>query len=174
MAIQKDNHPVWISDWCRFFNRIHNVSRIVLYDNASSNLEELKSELQGLSKEMEIHLVHWNFPFGPPSSAFTQRGALNHCYWNLKDRSKYFLNFDIDEYLVNRTPYPLSEYLNRTMSSRIASLYVIGRNVPRMPQLKSPKRRLRANDYEYRLKYQREPSKTIFKGSGVNFVSLSR
>ena len=174
MAIQKDNPPVWISDWCRFFNRVHNISRIVLYDNASSNLEELKSELQGLSEEMEIHLVYWNFPFGPPSSRFAQLGALNHCYWNLKDRSKYFLNFDIDEYLVNRTPYSLSEYLNRTMSSRIVSLSVTGRRVPSTPQLKSQKRRLRAKDHEYRLKYRLSPPKTIFKGSGIKFVTVHR
>ena len=174
MAIQKDNPLVWISDWCRFFNRVHNVSRIVLYDNASSNLEDLKSELQGLSEEIEIHLVHWNFPYGPPSSTFAQLGALNHCYWNLKARSKYFLNFDIDEYLVNRTPYPLSEYLNRTMSSRIASLSVVGRNVPSIPQPKSQRRRLRAKDHEYRFKYQTSPHKTIFKGSGINFVSVHR
>ena len=174
MTLQKDNPLVWISDWCRFFNRVHNVSRIVLYDNASSNLEDLKSELQGLSEEMEIHLVYWNFTYGPPSSGFTQLGALNHCYWNLKDRSKYFLNFDIDEYLVNRTSYPLPEYLNRTMSSRIASLSVIGLNVPKLPQLKSQKRRLRANDHEYRFKYQVSPAKTIFKGSGIKFVSVHR
>ena len=174
MAIQKDTPPVWISDWCRFFNRVHNISRIVLYDNASSNLEELKSELQGLSEEMEIHLVYWNFPFGPPSSRFAQLGALNHCYWNLKDRSKYFLNFDIDEYLVNRTPYSLSEYLNRTMSSRIATLSVIGRRVPSTPQLKAQKRRLRAKDHEYRLKYKSSPTKTIFKGSGIKFVTVHR
>ena len=175
MAIQKDSPPIWISDRCRFFNRVHNVSRIVLYDNDSSNLEDIKSELQKLSKEMEIHLVHWNFPFGPPSSEFAQRGALNHCYWHLKDRSKYFLNFDIDEYLVNRTSYSLSEYLNRTMSSRIATLNVIGRNVPSTPQLKSQKRRLRANDHEYHLKlYKSSPSKTIFKGSGIKFVSVHR
>ena len=174
MAIQKDNPPVWILDWCRFFNRVHNVSRIVLYDNASSDLEGIKSELQKLSKEMEIHLVHWNFPYGPPSSAFAQRGALNHCYWNLNDRSRYFLNFDIDEYLVNRTPYPLSEYLNRTMSARIATLGVIGSNVPSKPQLKSQKRRVRASDHEYRYKYESSPFKTIFKGSGIKFVSIHR
>ena len=175
MAIQKDNPPVWILDWCRFFNRVHNVSRIVLYDNASSDLEGIKSELQKLSKEMEIHLVHWNFPYGPPSSAFAQRGALNHCYWNLNDRSRYFLNFDIDEYLVNRTPYSLSEYLNRTMSSKIATLYMIGRDVPNTPQLKSLKRRLRANDHEYRLEfYKSSPPKTIFKGKGIKFVGVHR
>ena len=174
MTLQKDNPPVWVSDWCRFFNRVHNVSRIVFYDNASSNLEDLKSELQGLSEEMEIHLVYWNFPYGPPCSGFTQLGALNHFYWNLKNRSKYFLNFDIDEYLVNRTPYSLSEYLNRTMSSRIASLSVLGRDVPSLPQLKSQKRRLRANDHEYRFKYQLSPPKTIFKGSGIKFVSVHR
>ena len=175
MTVQKDNPPVWISDWCRFFNRVHNVSRIVLYDNDSSNLEELKSELQGLSKEMEIHLVYWNFPYGPPNSAFTQRGALNHLYWDLKDRSNYFLNFDIDEYLVNRTSYSLSEYLDRTMSSKISSLRMTNYNVPNTPQLKASKRRLRVTDYEYRLK-QGIPSisKTIFKGSGIKFVSVHR
>ena len=175
MTVQRDNPPVWISDWCQFFNRVHNVSRIVLYDNDSSNLEALKSELQVISKEMEIHLVYWNFPYGPPSSAFTQRGALNHLYWNLKARSNYFLNFDIDEYLVNRTSYPLLEYLDRTMSSKISSLRVTNYNVPNTPQLKASKRRLRVTDYEYHLK-QRVPSisKTIFKGSGIKFVSVHR
>ena len=174
-TIQKDNPPIWISDWCRYFNRVHNVSRIVLYDNDSSNLEALKSELQGLSKEMEIHLVYWNFPYGPPNSAFAQRGALNHFYWNLKDRSKYFLNFDIDEYLVNRTSYPLLEYLNLTMPSKISSLRMTNYNVPNTPQLKASKRRLRVTDYEYRYK-QDIPliSKTIFKGSGIKFVSVHR
>ena len=175
MTVQKDNPPVWISDWCLFFNRVHNVSRIVLYDNDSSNLEALKSELQVISKEMEIHLIYWNFPYGPPSSAFTQRGALNHLYWNLKVHSNYFLNFDIDEYLVNRTSYPLLEYLDRTMSSKISSLRVTNYNVPNTPQLKASKRRLRVTDYEYHLR-QGIPSisKTIFKGSGIKFVSIHR
>ena len=175
MTVQKNNPPVWVSDWCRFFNRVHNVSRIVLYDNDSSNLEVLKPELQGLSKEMEIHLVYWNFPYGPPNSAFAQRGALNHLYWNLKDRSNYFLNFDIDEYLVNRTSYSLSKYLDRTISSKIPSLRVTNYNVPSTPQLKALKRRLRVNDCEYRFKHGLPSiSKTIFKGSGIKFVSVHR
>ena len=175
MTVQKDNPPVWISDWCRYFNRVHNVSRIVLYDNDSSNVEDLKSELQELSKEMEIHLIHWNFPYGPPNSAFTQRGALNHLYHNLKDRSNYFLNFDLDEYLVNRTSYSLLEYLNRTMSSKISSLRMTNYNVPNTPQLKASKRILKVTDYEYRFR-QGIPliSKTIFKGSGIKFVSVHR
>ena len=175
MTVQKDNPPVWISDWCRFFNRVHNVSRIVFYDNDSSNLEDLKSELQELSKEMEIHLVYWNFPYGPPNSAFTQRGALNHLYRNLRDRSNYFLNFDIDEYLVNRTSYSLSEYLDRTISSKIPSLRVTNYNVPNTPQLKASERRLRVTDYEYRFRLGLPSiSKTIFKGSGIKFVSVHR
>ena len=35
MTLQRNNPLPWILDWCRWHHRLHGVSRLVLYDNAS-------------------------------------------------------------------------------------------------------------------------------------------
>ena len=41
MTLQRNNPLPWILDWCHWHHRLHGVSRLVLYDNASDNCDEL-------------------------------------------------------------------------------------------------------------------------------------
>ena len=40
-TLQKDNPLIWIADWLKWHHREHGVGRAVLYDNGSSNRDEL-------------------------------------------------------------------------------------------------------------------------------------
>ena len=44
--LQKNNHIEWIEDWVKWHSRLHNVQRLVLYDNGSENRQELEQCLQ--------------------------------------------------------------------------------------------------------------------------------
>lgn len=45
VTLQRNNPLPWILDWCRWHHRLHGVSRLVLYDNASDNRDELAAAL---------------------------------------------------------------------------------------------------------------------------------
>ena len=130
-TMQKDNPLPWIKDWCQWHARVHGVQRVVLYENGSSteySPEELSSELAEL--DVEVLLVNWPFPFGPPLPyqknqfiqngnlmehhwRFTHVGALNHCRLLFGDLCQWCINMDLDEYLYLQSPLPLREYLRR-------------------------------------------------------------
>ena len=114
--LQKDNHIEWIEDWIKWHSRLHNVQRLVLYDNGSANRQELERRLQELDVDMKIVLVGWPFEYGRSPDKFAQRGAMNHCRMRFAVEDGYCINADIDEYLVNKTGQPLLEYLDSTFA----------------------------------------------------------
>jgi len=99
-TLQKDNKINWIEDWANYYREYFGVEKIVLYDNGSANVDELKWALPGITIEA------WPFKHGVTRShgnKFCQYGSLNHC--RLKyGRGSYIFNFDIDELLC----YPRS------------------------------------------------------------------
>lgn len=46
MTLQKNNPLPWVLDWCRWHHRLHGVSRLILYDNASDNRDDLGQDGQ--------------------------------------------------------------------------------------------------------------------------------
>ena len=50
MTLQKNNPLPWILDWCRWHHRLHGVSRLVLYDNASDNRDDLVATLARMER----------------------------------------------------------------------------------------------------------------------------
>lgn len=96
-AISRNNRVKWISDWVDFYRANYALDDIVIYDNGSSNVGELKESLEG-----RAHVIDWGFPYGPPGkrfNKFAQPGALNHCLRKFAQGGVLF-NFDIDELLV--------------------------------------------------------------------------
>ena len=118
VTLQKDNHLCWIKDWCLYYHRVYGVDLIVLYDNGSHNYSELAQELDQLSPDLKIILIQWNFTY----SMATQTGALNHCYQSLGHRSRYYLNFDLDEYLIYASRRKLIDYLNKRITKKTPML----------------------------------------------------
>ena len=116
-AIQKDNDPQWIADWCTWHHRVHGVERIVIYDNGSEGWDgAYYSGLDGLDclVGFELIVVKWDFPFGPPDRLdlnFAQPAAVNHCRLTFGSTSAWLINLDIDEYLYNASPTKLVSYL---------------------------------------------------------------
>jgi len=98
-TLQKDNPILWISDWLTWYCRSFGVSRLVLYDNASSNRLELLEYLRQCSLDLNVIFVDWPFPHGFEPYKYCQRGALNHCRIRFPVSNGYCLNFDVDEYL---------------------------------------------------------------------------
>ncbi|RPH51047.1 MAG: hypothetical protein EHM85_08225 [Desulfobacteraceae bacterium] len=108
-TIQKDNRIRWINEWVEFYSRNFKIDQTIIYDNNSSNRDDLKA----ISNE-KLLIVSWPFKYGPIRShdnQFCQRGSLNHC--RLKFGSdNMIMNFDIDELLYLEKP-ELQRYINR-------------------------------------------------------------
>lgn len=110
MTLQKDNEITWIRDWATFYNKIHLVDSIVIFDNNSKEYshEALLNEVASVPGIRNVVVVPWNFPYGPlvmPGSGanwdsdYTQIGAFldaSHRFFKL---SKGFINADIDEFI---------------------------------------------------------------------------
>ena len=109
---QKDNYFVWISDWILWHRRLHDVRRVVIYDNGSKDQNVLIEQLESLEPEVQIIFVHWPFPHGLDPYNFTQRGSLNHCRMKFSIPGGYCINLDIDEYLVSLIDQNIVDYLN--------------------------------------------------------------
>ena len=115
-TLQKDNDTQWVIDWILWHRRLHNVERIVLYDNGSTNRTELIENLKALEPEVKIIFVDWPFPYGISPYKATQHGSLNHCRIRFPIKHGYCINLDIDEYLVRSGEKNLLDYLNASLN----------------------------------------------------------
>lgn len=160
VTLQKDNAVEWISDWCLYYHRLHNIDRIVIYNNKGLIEPELQQLAASLDKGLRVHFVVWPFLFDWDSCS--QRvatssccvGMLNHCYWWLADRAKLFLNFDIDEYLVNASGKTLADFLSSRSNKENRGAYLWGYDVPsidlggKLPRLRDHRFRARNLTWE--------------------------
>ena len=115
-TLQKNNDTQWVIDWILWHRRLHNVERIVLYDNGSTNRTELIENLKALEPEVKIIFVDWPFPYGMEPYKATQVGNLNHCRMRFPIKHGYCINLDIDEYLVRSGEKDLLDYLKTSLS----------------------------------------------------------
>ena len=115
-TLQKDNDTQWVIDWILWHRRLHNVERIVLYDNGSTNQAELIENLKALEPEVKIIFVDWPFPYGISPYQLTQLGSLNHCRIRFPIKHGYCINLDIDENLVKSGDKNLLDYLNASLN----------------------------------------------------------
>ena len=115
-TLQKDNDTQWVIDWILWHRRLHNVERIVLYDNGSTNQAELIENLKALEPEVKIIFVDWPFPYGISPYQLTQLGSLNHCRIRFPIKHGYCINLDIDENLVKSGNKNLLDYLNASLN----------------------------------------------------------
>ena len=146
-TLQKDNDVQWIRDWCVWHHRVHGVSRIVIYDNNSANVDDVRENLSRLAGP-ELVLVRWNFPYGPysPQSRklpsplhFAQTGALNHCRMVFGGCTDWCVNLDVDEYLYNGGDAPLLQHLRDRKYRNRSVVYLRFYTVP-MTQDVTPRR----------------------------------
>ena len=136
ITLQKDNAVEWIRDWCLYYHRLHNINRILIYNNKGMIEPELQQMAASLDQGLQVHFVVW--PFLWDWDSCSQRvaalsccvGMLNHSYWWLADRAKLFLNFDVDEYLVNDSGKALADFLSSRAKKENRGVYVTGYNVP--------------------------------------------
>ena len=115
MTLQRNNPLPWILDWCRWHHRLHGVSRVVLYDNASDNRDDLAAALARMGEAIDIVLIDWPFPYGPGRSHknfFCQTGAQNHYRLRFGSADAWCLNLDIDECLVVSGKKTFKQYLH--------------------------------------------------------------
>ncbi len=131
-TIQKNNHIEWIEDWIRWHKNLHNVERVILYDNESSDRQRIVQRLKELDIDMNIVLVEWPFEYGRSPDKFAQRGAMNHCRLRFAVQDGYCINADLDEYLVNRSGQNFLEYLDSTFNDeRTGSIRIRESWIPR-------------------------------------------
>lgn len=119
VVFQKDYPMVWVRDQALFYHRAHGYERMVVYDNNSANVAELKDCLAQLDEGLQVLLIRWPFPWFRPrtqkrpgvSDVCSQIAAYNHHMHLIASRSIYVSQFDLDEYLMNRSGRPLIDYL---------------------------------------------------------------
>ena len=117
-TMQKDNHFEWIEDWVKWHSRLFGVRRLILYDNGSTNRNELISQLTNLEDEVKVIFVDWNYPYGSEDlkkHKFAQHGALNHARLVFPVEDSYCINLDIDEYLVKPDSAKLLDFLDKKL-----------------------------------------------------------
>ena len=161
---QKDNYFVWISDWILWHRRLHDVRRVVIYDNGSKDQNVLIEQLESLEPEVQIIFVHWPFPHGLDPYNFTQRGSLNHCRMKFSIPGGYCINLDIDEYLVSLIDQNLVEYLDSNLefpSQGVAHLKEM--RVPNIVNFRTQDFVPRCFDFIYR--FQKFGNKPIHYGN---------
>ncbi len=169
-TLQKGNPIEWIEDWIFYHHNVHHVDQIVLYDNGSNNFDELYNALSDLDLGLKINLIQWRFPY-----PLAQLGALNHCYQILGETSRYYLNFDIDEYLVNTSHKSLLEILDGETTNNFLNLSVPGYWVEAILNKNlSSEKNFRVTDFLYNRKGRQSPCspKTIFATQGLAYLHV--
>ncbi len=131
-TLQKDNCAEWICDWVVWHKRLCDIGRVILYDNGSSNLNEIMQYLSDYADDMRIIIVDWDFPHGIRPFKSAQHGSLNHCRLRFPIPDGYCINLDIDEYLAPPSSQEsLLNYLNRKVSGSFAgAINIKSRIVP--------------------------------------------
>lgn len=113
MTLQLDNKLEWISDWAVYYQRIHGVDTVVIYDNNSTaySPQDIADSLRGIPGLTNVIVVKWNFRYGPQGkpwsgpdtpwdSDFCQIGALQHMRFHFSLKSNGFINADVDELII--------------------------------------------------------------------------
>lgn len=175
LTLQKNNPIVWITDWCRWHHRLHGVTCIVLYDNGSSNSRELEEALADISKDLDVILVTWSFPYGPSRSGknrFLSIGCRNHYRLLFGPFHSWCLTLDIDEYLVVRGAPTLRQYLSdcdrEAVSGIVFDLFFVP---PYVGQPEMSNRRAGLHSFRNRRPRGRY-FKYIFKPAGIEYNRL--
>ena len=131
-TLQQSNPIEWIEDWIKWHKRLHNVQRLILYDNGSPERQGLVQSLKELDVGMNIVLVDWPFEYGRSPDKFAQRGSMNHCRIRFAVQDGYCINTDLDEYLVNKSGQSLIQYLGSTFNDgQIGSIRMRESWIPR-------------------------------------------
>ena len=173
-TMQKNSPLEWIADWLNYHHKVHGVSRVVLYDNDSTDFQAIKNLFMNMEVVVEVILVNWRYPYGLIRSRYGQQGSLNHCYHWVGHKTKYFLNFDLDEYLINKTPERLSSYLQRRFDGtpKTASIEIRECKVPNVKKASGDSDIPRVGQYGYKGKFvDKHSSKNIFRYGRVDYIS---
>lgn len=139
MTLQLNNALVWIQDWATFYNKIHQIDTVVIYDNGSSaySVQEIADTVSAIDGIKNVCIVQWNFKYGPQGkpwgteapwdSDFCQIGALQDARLRLLGNSVGMINADIDE-LFHPTE-PGVDIFQILESSGLSTLNVEGYNI---------------------------------------------
>lgn len=150
-TLQKDNPFEWIRDWILWHCRLYGVGRVVLYDNGSSNQDELVSRLRELEHEVKIIFIDWSFPHGNKPN-YAQFGSLNHARMQFPVHGAFCINLDIDEYLVMPGGGSLLDYLERKLADpTLGAVTFTQYIVPNIPH-SEPDGISRCFDFPYRFR----------------------
>jgi len=125
-ASQRGNHPLWVSDWCRYHYYEHQITRIAIYDNLDAASDEIFEALKGLPDGLEVIYIDWPYRYNY-EVYFNQAQviSLNHCPLILGATGDYYINLDFDEYLVNRSGAALARALDAQMAGRFGQAHAV-------------------------------------------------
>jgi hypothetical protein len=144
-AISRNNRLEWITDWLRYYARIHEIDGVLLYDNGSDaySLEELDAAIGGVAGISVSAVVNWPFPFGPGAgpnkvwdSDYCHASMFEHARFRFLEQAQQVVNADIDELIVTADGRPLHAHLS---SSESGGLIYRGRWIEGDPAADNPR-----------------------------------
>jgi len=162
-TLSKNNKLEWISDWIKFYKKIHLIDAVLFYDNNSDyySVEELKEYLIKEKLEVDIIIVPWNFKYGPQGgtsaevknapwdSDFCQYGMMEHAKERFLKYASGVINVDVDELILNENKKSVFEELEK-----VPGVQISGRWIESIPLYKTDLRRF--NNFFYYDKTQWE------------------
>jgi len=162
-TLSKNNKLEWISDWIKFYKKIHLIDAVLFYDNNSDyySVEELKEYLIKEKLEVDIIIVPWNFKYGPQGgtsaevknapwdSDFCQYGMMEHAKERFLKYASGVINVDVDELILNENKKSVFEELEK-----VPGVQISGRWIESIPLYKTDLRRF--NNFFYYDKSQWE------------------
>lgn len=132
LTLQKNESIEWILDWVRYYQIIHGINAVLLYDNASTDYSsaELLAALRTISGLDVVCVVNWRFIYGPQGSPwagpnvpwdsdFCQIGALQDACFHYLAQSEGVINADVDELVIPLTDDTLFDALKTAPTGTI-------------------------------------------------------
>ena len=98
-TLQKNNPVSWIKDWIEYHDR-QGVNRFLIYDNGSTNYEDMKQMLVNLEVTSELVLINWPYKYGTlrnHRNKFCPNAQRNHSIHHFNN-AEWTGFFDIDEF----------------------------------------------------------------------------
>ncbi len=114
MTLQLNNDLNWIKEWARYYNIVHGVDSVILYDNQSTlyTAADIQACLEAIDGLKNVIVVKWDFKYGPQGkpwtgpdtpwdSDFCQIGALQDVRFKFALNAIGLINADIDEFFFS-------------------------------------------------------------------------
>lgn len=110
------NESCNIVEWIEHYLKL-GAEQFFIYDNNSTDRQELYKVLKPYFERDLITLIDWSFPHGNCTEhKFGQFGQINHCIYKYGWNCEWLFIGDVDEYIVPKFTFNNSDFINKIIS----------------------------------------------------------